>query len=240
MWLQLNAMRPRNDPRQYDDLLAEWWKPDGAFAMLHWLAAARAELVPDPPRADPVLVDVGCGGGLNASHVHGYRHVGIDLQHGNAALAAEHGLLAARGDAAALPLPDACADVVVAGEVLEHVPDWRAAAAEACRVLRPGGVLIVDTLADTRLCRFVAVTVGERMPGGAPPGIHDPQLFVPPRELVAECARHGVSLDVWGVRPAAGPMLRWLTRRDRRVDAVPMRRIRSTSILYAGKGVKDA
>jgi alkylation response protein AidB-like acyl-CoA dehydrogenase len=31
---------------QYDDLHGEWWKPRGAFAMLHWIAAARATLIP--------------------------------------------------------------------------------------------------------------------------------------------------------------------------------------------------
>lgn len=53
--------RPRNDLGQYDDLEAEWWRPDGGFAALHWLAAARATLIPVPERGDEVLVDVGCG-----------------------------------------------------------------------------------------------------------------------------------------------------------------------------------
>lgn len=57
---------PPNDPRQYDDLAGEWWRPDGAFAMLHWLARARAALVPPAARPDAVLVDLGCGAGLMA------------------------------------------------------------------------------------------------------------------------------------------------------------------------------
>ncbi|MGH8791823.1 MAG: methyltransferase domain-containing protein [Stackebrandtia sp.] len=244
-------MRLRNDPRQYDDLLAEWWKPDGVFAVLHGHAASRAALIPPPPRERSVLVDVGCGGGANGPHVNGYIHIGVDIRRANAALSAEHGLLGVQGDATALPLADGCADVVVAGEILEHVPDWRDAVAEACRVLRPGGTFVVDTLADTRLCRFVAVTLGEGVPGGAPRGLHDPSLFVPPQGLLRECAAHGVTLRVWGVRPAAIPLLRWLTRRVLRrgggasADAaartsVPIVPTRSTSILYAGKGVKDA
>ena len=32
-------------------------------------------------------------------------------------------------------------------------------------------------------------------------GIHDPALFVSPKKLRAECARHGVPLEVRGVRP---------------------------------------
>ncbi|MGH8875862.1 MAG: methyltransferase domain-containing protein [Stackebrandtia sp.] len=227
----------RNDPRQYDELSAEWWKPDGAFAMLHWLAESRCALVPEPAGAGAVLVDIGCGGGLNSKHISRYRHIGIDLRLGNLRLAAEHGMLAGQADALRLPLADACADVVIAGEILEHVPDWRGAVAEACRVLKPGGTLIVDTLADTGLCRFVAVTLAERMPGGPPPGIHDPALFVPPQDLLSECASHGVTMKLWGIRPAAVAMVRWLVRRR---GAVPIIATRSKSILYAGRGVKNA
>jgi hypothetical protein len=36
--------RARNDPAQYDDLIGEWWRPHGAFAMLHWIAEARSSL----------------------------------------------------------------------------------------------------------------------------------------------------------------------------------------------------
>ena len=36
----------------------------------------------------------------------------------------------------------------------------------------------MDTIAATALGRFIAVRVAERIPGGAPPGIHDPALFV--------------------------------------------------------------
>ena len=47
----------RNDVRQYAVLADEWWRPDGAFAMLHWLAEARAALVPAAESDGAVLVD---------------------------------------------------------------------------------------------------------------------------------------------------------------------------------------
>lgn len=209
-------IRERNDPRQYDDLAAEWWRPDGAFAVLHWLARARAELVPAPRHPGALLVDIGCGAGLLAPHLagRGYRHVGVDLVRSALDQATGHGVRPVNANATALPLPDACADVVTAGEVLEHVPDWRAAVAEACRILRPGGVLVLDTLNATWLSRLLAVRVAERFPG-VPRGIHDPRLFVDSGELVAQCARHGVRLRVRGVRPAVWPVLVWLWRRTR-------------------------
>jgi 2-polyprenyl-6-hydroxyphenyl methylase/3-demethylubiquinone-9 3-methyltransferase len=208
-------VRPRNDPRQYDDLADEWWRPDGVFAMLHWLARARAEMVPVATRAGALLVDVGCGAGLLAPHVadRGYRHVGVDLTRSALAQAAGHGVTPVNGDATALPLADGCADVVAAGELLEHVPDWRAAVAEACRVLRPGGTLVLDTLNDTVISRLVAVTLAERV-RGVPRGIHDPRLFVDARALVVECARHGVVLRLRGIRPAVPGLLRWLVHQS--------------------------
>lgn len=230
-------VRPRNDPRLYDDLAGEWWRPGGAFAMLHWLARARAALIPPARRSGAVLVDVGCGAGLLAPHLagKGYRHVGVDLTRSALVQAAGHGVEVVQGDAAALPLPDVCADVVSAGELLEHVPDLTGAVREACRVLRPGGLLVVDTLNATRVARLLAVTLGERIPGGAPPGIHDPALFVPPSRLVAECAGHGVSLQVRGIRPAALPMLRWLVTRRGEVPIVPSR---SAAVLYQAWGLR--
>ena len=44
-----------------------------------------------------------------------------------------------QGDALALPFADGTFDRVIASEVLEHIPDDRAAMAELARVLRPGG-----------------------------------------------------------------------------------------------------
>ncbi|MFG2104135.1 class I SAM-dependent methyltransferase [Micromonospora echinaurantiaca] len=240
---------PRNDPRQYDDLAGEWWRPDGAFAMLHWLAEARAALVPPAPRPGALLVDLGCGAGLLAPHLagKGYRHVGVDLTRSALAQAAEHGVTVVQGDATAVPLADGCADVVAAGELLEHVPDWRAAVAEACRLLRPGGLLVLDTLNDTALSRLIAVRIAERLPT-VPRGIHDPRLFVDARALVTECARHGVRLRLRGVRPAIGGLLGWLLRRLRdgdrpgATDAGPPPRIVptwSTAVLYQGRGTRS-
>jgi len=230
--------RPRNDIRQYDDLAGEWWRPGGVFTLLHGIAAARARLVPPATRPGAVLVDVGCGAGLLAPHLagKGYRHVGVDLVTSALEQAASHGVAAVRGDVLRLPVADDCADVVSAGELLEHVEDLAGAVAEVCRVLRPGGLLVLDTLNDTALCRLLAVTLAERVPGGAPAGIHDPKLFVNPAVLTRECARHGVRLQVRGVRPAVGAALRWLVVRRGEIPLVPTW---STAVLYQGRGRKE-
>lgn len=223
----------------YDRLVAEWWRPSGAFAMLHWLAAARAALVPPPSRPGALLVDLGCGAGLLAASLTGdragYRHVGVDLTASALPLARRAGVIPLRGDAARAPLRAGTADVVVAGELLEHVPDPDRVVAEAARLLHTGGVLVADTIAAGRLPTLVAVTLGERI-GLAPRGIHDPALFVPPSRLLAACRRHGLRAELRGLRPAAGPLLRFLATRR---GAVPLRPTRRISVLYQLRAVKE-
>lgn len=227
----------RNDLAQYDTLAAEWWRSGGVFAPLRGIAAARARLVPPATRSGAVLVDLGCGGGLMADDIRGkgYHHIGVDLVGSALGQAREHGVRPVRADVTALPLRDGCADVVCAGELLEHVTDVPATVAQACRILRPGGLLLLDTLNATRLARFVAVTVADRVAPSAA-GIHDPDLFVDPRVLRSECARHGVRLAVRGLRPELPALARWLVTRRGAVAMVPTF---SAAVLYQGRGVKE-
>ena len=226
---------PRNDLAQYDELADQWWEASGGFAALHWLAASRAEHIPSAPGPDAVLVDLACGGGLMAPHAArlGYRHVGVDIGAAGLRVAREHGVLAVRGSVLAVPLADGCADVVVAGEILEHVEDDVGVLAECARLLRSGGTLVVDALAATRIGRFLMVTVAERLPGGPPPGIHDPALFVDRARLLAAADALGLDLRLVGLRPSFRDALAW--RLGRR-DVVRMKPVRSTAVLFAGYG----
>jgi 2-polyprenyl-6-hydroxyphenyl methylase/3-demethylubiquinone-9 3-methyltransferase len=202
--------------------------------MLHWIAAARARRIP-PPTPGAVLVDLACGGGLLAPHVRGYRHVGLDLSWGALELARSHGVVPVQADVLRLPLADAVADVVVAGEVLEHVTDLDAAVDEACRVLKPGGTLVLDTIADTWFGRFSSITVGERIPAGPPKRLHDPDLYVDRSRLRSLCVAHGVRLELVGLRPSVPDYIRWLVGRRQDVRMVTTR---STAGLFQGWGVK--
>lgn len=228
--------RLRNDPAQYDDLVDQWWARRGPFAPLHWLAAARSTLIPPAERTSAVLVDLACGGGLLAPHVvgKGYRHVGVDIGTGAVRVAREQGMEALQGDVRRLPIRGQSADVVVAGEIFEHVRELDEMVDEIARVLRPGGILVCDTLADTRRCTFLLVTVGERL-RIAPRGIHDPDLFVAPERLRKLCSTAGIDLQVHGLRPSLPDLVAWLAGWR---DEVQMRDMRSTACLYQGTGRK--
>jgi SAM-dependent methyltransferase len=100
------------------------------------------DLVPGPGK---LTVDVGCGEGRVARDLleRGHRVVAFD---GSPALVAAArnftpSVAAEVADVTALPLPDACADLVVAFMVLHDVEDVDGAVREAARVLEPGGRL---------------------------------------------------------------------------------------------------
>jgi 2-polyprenyl-6-hydroxyphenyl methylase/3-demethylubiquinone-9 3-methyltransferase len=232
-------VRPRNDPRQYDDLAGQWWLPRGDFAMLAWISAARLRHIPPAMATSPVLLDVACGGGLLSPYLagSGYTHVGVDLSTSALEQASAHGVSSVRGDVTRLPFGDETFDVVVAGEILEHVTDLASVIAEVCRVLRVGGTLVIDTIANTWWGRFSSITVAERLPAGPPPRLHDGTLFVDRQQLCAEAARHGVPLVLNGLRPSAVDYMMWLLGRR---DAVRMLDTGSTAGLFQAVGTKVA
>jgi SAM-dependent methyltransferase len=90
------------------------------------------------------VLDVGCrAGALTRSYLEGNTVVGVDVDREALAEAAALGIQTVWADAQRrLPFQDESFDVVVAGELLEHLADPELFVGEASRVLRPGGALV--------------------------------------------------------------------------------------------------
>ena len=69
----------------------------------------------------------------------------LDPKYADAPCNRQPGVQFIPADATALPFEDNTFDLVTMFDLLEHVPDDRAAASEAARVLKPGGYLMVTT-----------------------------------------------------------------------------------------------
>lgn len=113
---------------------------------------AMLALMPEALHGQAVL-DAGCGSGrymLHALRRGAARATGVDLSpqmlaRARAALEADGRAAPVellQGSVAALPVADACADLVVCGLVVGHLQDLRLALAELCRVTRPGGTVL--------------------------------------------------------------------------------------------------
>jgi ubiquinone/menaquinone biosynthesis C-methylase UbiE len=131
----------------YDDETATAYQavrevPRGGLS--EWRDAVERHL---HPSAGMTVVDIGAGTGAFAGAFRAWFGVEIVAVEPSDAMRARipelPGIRALAGEAAALPLPDGSADAVWISNVLHHIPDLEAAAAEIRRVLLPGGPILI-------------------------------------------------------------------------------------------------
>lgn len=96
-------------------------------------------------QADSIL-DVGCDDGYFLSHQEGRLKVGMDLQ---PRMLPNGDLSIVQADGCASPFADGSFSVVLAFDVIEHIPDDDAFITSITRVLAPGGRLWLSTPTDT-------------------------------------------------------------------------------------------
>ena len=222
-----------NDLTIYENHAEDWWNPRSLyFRSLQNISPLRVSMIADwcGELAGRSVIDLGCGGGLLSIPLldRGAQVTGVDISPRSVSTASKRA--AGRGrfltaDIRSVPLADASADIVLLADVLDHLPDYPRAIAEAKRLLRPGGKLFVSTINRTWRATLLAVWLGEGL-RLIPPGTHDPKLFIRPDELRSACnviglverQRSGEVVDV--LRTVA----RW---------AITLRPSRDCSVAYA-------
>lgn len=137
-------------------------------------ASAFRDLVGGPGRR---VLDLGCRfGALTRAYAEGNHVTGVDVDREALAQAAKLGIETRWADVEEpLPFEDASFDVVVAGELVEHLREPERLVAEIRRVLRPGGRFVGSLPNFFRLRNRLA------MLGGRPLD-HDPthlRIFAP-------------------------------------------------------------
>jgi SAM-dependent methyltransferase len=122
---------------------AKRWLAGGWLDPLHVAKRSLARAMRRAaPRLSGRLLDIGCGVKPYAPLLGGVtRYIGIERP----GTLSRSGVVDCWADALALPFADAAFDSVLCNEVLEHVTDPARLFAEAARVLRPGGTLVLST-----------------------------------------------------------------------------------------------
>lgn len=93
------------------------------------------------------MLDVGCsiGATVAAGKRMGWESMGVDVSQSAVDFCREHGLDCHSIDNFKLPFPDNSFDLLTSWHVIEHVMDVRQTLDEWMRVVRPGGILILET-----------------------------------------------------------------------------------------------
>ncbi len=124
-----------------------WWFVARRRLALKLLRTALSETANgQPPTANRRILDLGCGTGAVLQELAAFgTPIGVDMSPLALGFCRERGLtglVIGRGEH--IPIRSGSVDAVVALDVFEHIEDDTAAFAEASRVLKPGGVLVLS------------------------------------------------------------------------------------------------
>jgi SAM-dependent methyltransferase len=110
------------------------------------------------------VLDLGCrDGALTSAYASGNEVVGVDADREALAEAEKLGIETRWADLdEPLPFDEASFDVVVAGELLEHLRDPRRVVADVRRVLRPGGTFVASVPNAYRLKNRLRFLLGRK------------------------------------------------------------------------------
>jgi ArsR family transcriptional regulator len=205
----------------FSRVAADW----DALRALHYSEPEieQAVLAAAGPGPFELAIDFGTGTGrmLNLIAARSRRAEGIDLSHqmltvarANLEKAQVANASVRHGDAKAAPFADQVADLVIIHQVLHFLDDPGRAIAEAARVLRPGGRLVVvdfaphalEYLRDRHAHRHLGVAEEDLERWAAKAGLEVTAVrrFSAPGEADPVEANRGVAVTVWSADASAG------------------------------------
>jgi 2-polyprenyl-6-hydroxyphenyl methylase / 3-demethylubiquinone-9 3-methyltransferase len=251
----------------YDRIGSGWWDETNPLNMLQGsMTPARfayfAEVLRGHGRSPDGLqaLDVGCGGGFMSERFAraGANVLGVDPSEVSLATAREHAAADGlsieyrTGAGEKLPVDDAVFDIAFCCDVLEHVDDLDTVLAETARALKPGGLYFFDTINRTWAANLLMIKLMQdwRFTRIFDTAIHDPKMFITPKELSEALRRNGFVVgELVGLAPhTANPRIAidFLRTRIGRLSFGEFSRrlhfgkTRSTAASYMGYAVRIA
>lgn len=193
----------------FNNLASSWWDPHGSSRLLHQMNPLRHQFITQcfEGQADASIngtrryLDIGCGGGIFAESAARLQQtsnvIGIDPSSEVIAVAKEHarqdpsflksGLLEYRNSSIEdLPVPqheNDMFDVVSLFEVIEHIDKPEPFLQSCLRHVKPGGWLVLSTIARTWTSWLTTKIVAEDIASVVPRGTHDWEKYINEREL---------------------------------------------------------
>jgi 2-polyprenyl-6-hydroxyphenyl methylase / 3-demethylubiquinone-9 3-methyltransferase len=201
---------------RFTRLADEWWKPNGAFKVVHAFNRARVDhlsqrlpvlLGRDPNVPSPLaglrVLDVGCGAGIVSEPISrlGADVMAIDAAERNIKVAQHHARLTGAPVRYRHALPEDLAaeptrfDIVMSLEVVEHVADVPEFLNAISQLVAPCGILVIGTLNRTPISFIKAIVGAEYVLRWLPRNTHDWRKFVKPSELNDHLSPRGFSFE---------------------------------------------
>tara|TARA_A200000113_G_scaffold216769_1_gene222470 strand:+ start:201 stop:971 length:771 start_codon:yes stop_codon:yes gene_type:complete len=211
----------KKEIEQFSSLSNQWWDLSGPFSALHKMSNARIEFIKQNVtrilKKDKINInllnglnclDVGCGGGILSEKLNrlGANVMGIDASKNSIEIAQEH------AKKSRLKINYKCIttsklleikeqktlnkfDLVIASEVIEHVNDRMTFLSDISNLCRPGGLIVFTTINNSFLGILFGKYFAEDILKILPPGTHQVEKLISPKNLAIEAEEHGIILD---------------------------------------------
>ncbi|KAI2464792.1 ubiquinone biosynthesis O-methyltransferase [Annulohypoxylon bovei var. microspora] len=193
----------------FNALASSWWDPQGPSRILHLMNPLRHDFIrscrssvfddPPPPSNDLRYLDIGCGGGIFAESAArlpttasvtavdpSFEVLSIAKAHAKRDPALRSKLTYLNTPIEKLPAPEIPRDgydVVSIFEVIEHVSNPAQFLDRCMPFVKPGGWLVLSTIARTWMSWFTTNLMAEDLLRIVPKGTHDWRKYINEEEL---------------------------------------------------------